>query len=427
MQSFRQLTGDQRALLLKHLWSEYEDFKARDLSIDMTRGKPCTEQLDLSNDMLKALGDPPDFIQNGIDIRNYGMADGIKNMQRIFSEISSIPAAEIIIGGNSSIELIFDSFVRAYTIGLADSEKPWGEYRTVKVLCPCPGYDRHFSICQYFGAEMIPIRMLDDGPDMDTVERLVIEDEEIRAIICVPTYSNPTGVTFSDEVVRRLANMRTAAPDFTIIWDNAYVVHHLYEERERVLDIIGACADAGYPDRPLVFMSTSKITFAGGGVSCIAGSPHTLDNIHRMMSSEIIGYNKINQAMHARFLKSGENILLHMKKHAEIVAPKFKIVANTLRERLYGADIARWSDPKGGYFVSFYGMSGTATRIVSLCREAGVAFTPAGAAFPYGRDPDDSHIRIAPTMPSEQELLTAMELFCVSAKIAALEQLNSGF
>ncbi len=413
-----QLIAEKEALLKK-----YEEFKAKGLKLDMSRGKPAPEQLDLSIDMLLHCLDGDYKSSNGIDCRNYGILDGIPEAKKLFEEMLSIGDDEIIVGGNSSLQLMYDTIIRALHFGVYGGDKPWGKCDKVKFLCPVPGYDRHFAICESLGIEMIPVQYKNDGPDMDEVERLVSSDEEIKGIWCVPMYSNPTGITYSDEVVRRFAALKPAAKDFRIFWDNAYCVHQLSDDHDTLLNIIEECKKAGNPDMVFQFTSTSKISFPGGGLAVIAASKNNIDFIKNQMTVQTIGFDKLNQLRHCKFFKNFDGIKAHMKKHAAIIQPKFSVVLYMLNKEISPLGIGSWVSPKGGYFVSFDAMEGCAKRIVALAAEAGVVMTGAGATYPYGKDPKDSNIRIAPTFPSVHELRQAMEIFCVCVKLASVEKL----
>ncbi len=399
--------------------AEYDAFKAQGLKLDMSRGKPCREQLDLSDGMyvdsitLKAA--------DGTDCRNYGNVDGLPEARALFASLFGITADEVMVGGNSSLNLMYDTFVRAYLHGLCGCEKPWSQLDKVKFLCPVPGYDRHFAICELFGMEMIPVSMTSTGPDMDEVERLAASDPAVKGIWCVPLYSNPTGVSYSDETVRRLAAMKTAAPDFLVFWDNAYAFHHLYEEGDQVLDMLGTCRDAGNPDRVIMFSSTSKITWPGAGIAILAASKTQVARIKKLMGIQTIGPDKITQLMHVRHMKDEANVRSLMKRHADIIRPKFEMVLDILEAEFSGTGIASWNRPKGGYFISLDVVPGTAKRVVQLAKEAGVILTPAGATWPLGKDPQDSNIRIAPTFPPLEELRTAIRILCVCVRLAAQE------
>ena len=399
------------------------EFKSRGLKLDMSRGKPSAEQLALSNEMLTHCLDGDHISENGVDCRNYGVLDGIYEAKRLFMKMIGVGRWEIIIGGNSSLQMMYDVLAKAMLLGVKDSPKPWCKCEKVKWLCPAPGYDRHFAICEAFGIEMITVPMLDDGPDMDMVEKLVAEDEAIKGIWCVPRYANPTGVVYSDKVVTRFANLKPAAPDFRIFWDDAYCVHSLTDDVPSMLNILDECKHAGNPDMVLIFASTSKISFPGGGVAIVGASEANINFMKEQMSYQTIGYDKLNQLRHAKFFKSYEGILEHMKKHRAIIKPKFDAVLEALDRELLPLSCGSWSRPKGGYFISFNGEPGTAKRIVALCKDAGVTLTGAGATFPYGIDPEDRNIRIAPTYPKLDELKAAMEIFCVAVKAATAEKL----
>ena len=413
-----QLLAEKDALL-----KQYGEYKAKGLKLDMSRGKPAPEQLDLSIDMLLHCLDGDYKSSNGIDCRNYGILDGIPEAKKLFEEMLGIGDDEIIVGGNSSLQLMYDTIIRALHFGVYGGDKPWGASSKVKFLCPVPGYDRHFAICESLGIEMIPVQYKADGPDMDVVEKLVSEDEEIKGIWCVPMYSNPTGITYSDEVVRRFANLKPKAKDFRIFWDNAYCVHHLSDDHDTLLNIIEECKKAGNPDMVFQFTSTSKISFPGGGLAVIAASKNNIDFIKNQMTVQTIGFDKLNQLRHCKYFKNFDGIKAHMKKHAAIIQPKFSVVLYMLNKEISPLGIGKWVSPKGGYFVSFDAMEGCAKRIVSLAAEAGVVMTGAGATYPYGNDPKDSNIRIAPTFPSVHELRQAMEIFCVCVKLASVEKL----
>ena len=405
------------------LEQQYAEYKAKGLKLDMSRGKPAPEQLDLSIDMLLHCLDGDYKASNGIDCRNYGILDGIPEAKKLFEEMLSIGDDEIIVGGNSSLQLMYDTIIRALHFGVYGGDKPWGKCDKVKFLCPVPGYDRHFAICESLGIEMIPVDYKEDGPDMDEVERLVASDKQIKGIWCVPMYSNPTGITYSDEVVRRFAALKPAAKDFRIFWDNAYCVHHLSDDHDSLLNIIEECKKAGNPDMVFQFTSTSKISFPGGGLAVIVASKNNIDFIKNQMTVQTIGFDKLNQLRHCKFFKNYDGIKAHMKKHAAIIQPKFSVVLYVLNKEIAPLGIGKWVSPKGGYFVSFDAMEGCAKRIVSLAAEAGVVMTGAGATYPYGNDPKDSNIRIAPTFPSVDELRQAMEIFCVCVKLASVERL----
>ena len=421
---YTQMTREQLSAEKQKLEKEYDAYKAKGLKLDMSRGKPAPEQLNLSLDMLLHCLDGNYKSSNGIDCRNYGVLDGIPEAKALFTEMLGVNNDEIIVGGNSSLQLMYDTLIRAMQLGVLGSDKPWCRYESVKFICPAPGYDRHFAICEALGIEMIPVAYKEDGPDMDEVERLAASDESIKGIWCVPMYSNPTGITYSDEVVKRFAALKPAAKDFRIFWDNAYCVHHLSDtDRDHLLNIIDECKKAGNPDLVLEFTSTSKISFPGGGLAVIAASKANIDFIKSQMTYQTIGFDKLNQLRHAKYFKDFNGIQEHMRHHAAIIQPKFNVVLYALDKEIAPLGIGSWKKPKGGYFISFNSLEGCAKRIVSLAKEAGVVMTGAGATYPYGRDPHDSNIRIAPTFPSVEELSTAMEIFCVCVKLASVEKL----
>ncbi len=399
------------------------EYKARNLSLDMSRGKPNAEQLNLTNDMLTHCLDGDHISERGVDCRNYGVLDGIYEAKRLFMPMLGIGRYEIIIGGNSSLQMMYDTIARAMLLGVKDSEQPWCKLPAVKWLCPAPGYDRHFAICEAFGIEMITVPMHSDGPDMDMIEKLVAEDDTIKGIWCVPKYANPTGITYSDEVVRRFASLNPKAKDFRIFWDNAYCVHDLYGEGDRLINILDECKKTGKQDMVLIFGSTSKISFPGGGIAAVGASEDNINFMKKQMSIQIIGYDKLNQLRHARFFKNFEGLMEHMQKHRAIIRPKFDAVLDALDKELAPLGIGSWTKPNGGYFIAFDAPEGCAKRVVALCKDTGVVMTGAGATFPYGKDPYDSNIRIAPTYPTVEELKLAMEIFCVAVKLAAAEKL----
>lgn len=405
--------------LKKELEIQYEAYKAQKLKLDMSRGKPAGTQLDLNNGILNTLESY--ITEDGTDARNYGVLDGLKEAKRLFSDLLGISKDKIIIGGNSSLNMMYDSIVRLYIFGTQGCT-PWGKLDKVKFLCPSPGYDRHFAICEELNIEMITVPMTNEGPDMDYVEALVKEDETIKGIWCVPLYSNPQGICYSDEVVERLACMETAAPDFKIFWDNAYGVHHIYEERQ-LKDIFAVAEEAGNEDRIYYFFSTSKITFPGAGVALMASSVKNLNEIKSHMGIQTIGHDKLNQLRTVHYFKDAEGIRLHMKKLAEELRPKFDVVLSTLERELQDTGFATWEKPQGGYFVAIDTLEGCAKRTVALAQEAGVTLTSAGATFPYKKDPKDTNIRLAPTYPTLDELKVAIELFCVCVKLAGIERL----
>jgi DNA-binding transcriptional MocR family regulator len=403
------------------LRARYEAFKARGLSLDMTRGKPCPEQLDLSLGLIDCLGKNDYRAEDGTDCRNYGGVEGLPEARRLFADYLEVQPEEVILGGNSSLALMHDTVVQALLRGVPGGNGAWRSIPAVKFLCPSPGYDRHFAICERMQIEMITVDMTPNGPDMDRVEELVGADAGIRAIWCVPRYSNPTGVTFSDSVVERLARMKTAAPDFRIFWDNAYAVHHLTEEPAGLRNLLEACKEAGTANRPLLFGSTSKVSFAGAGLAMLAGSLDNVQYLKEGLAIQTIGPDKLNQLRHVRFFRDMAGIAAHMRMHAQILRPKFDAVQHVLEKELGGTGVATWSRPRGGYFVSLDTPAGCAKKVVALAAQAGVKLTSAGATFPLGKDPHDRNIRIAPSLPSLEEIRTAMELLAICIKLVAVE------
>ena len=403
--------------------AEYNKIKKGDRQLNMARGKPNPSQLDLSMSMLAQ--SPSDLIstRKGTDVRNYGELAGVDECKEMFAELLGLKPENIIMGGQSSLNLMYDSIVRALLLGVYGGSKPWGQQGELKFLCPVPGYDRHFAICQEFGIQMINIPMDEHGPDMAMVKELVESDPAVKGIWCVPKYANPSGITYSDDVVRAFAALKPAADDFRIFWDNAYLVHGFRDEDDKLMNIFDACRECGSEDMVYEFTSTSKITFSGAGLAVLAASENNVKFILKQMGVQTIGYDKINQLRHVNFFHNANGIRAHMKKHATIIAPKFDCVLGALDEEIATRGIGTWPTPRGGYFVGFRGLPGTAKRTVTLCKEAGLTLTGAGAPFPYGIDPEDSTIRIAPTFPNVFELTAAMKLFCVAARIAALEVL----
>ena len=402
--------------------SEYNAVKAKGLNLNMARGKPAKKQLDLVSDILTVLTTPEDCFDGDIDSRNYGELAGLPSARAYWAEILGCQPAEIFVGGAASLNMMCDIVSRAFTHGLLNSPRPWCKEEKVKFLCPAPGYDRHFQIGEFYGAELIYIPMTPTGPDMDMVEEYV-KDPQVKMIWVVPKYSNPDGIIFSDETIQRVANLKPAAPDFAIIWDNAYCIHEFEGEYVPFPDIIKLCAEAGRPNMVFEFASTSKITFAGGGTSCMAASIANINYFTGVFGVQMISYDKVNQLRHVKYLQNKAHTLEIMKRHASIMAPKFRCVSRWLNQEIKPLGFARWVDPKGGYFVSLYTMPGTAKRTWMLCKEAGVILTTAGAAYPNSYNPNDDHLRIAPSLPPVEDLEKAMEVLTISLKLAALEKL----
>ncbi len=405
------------------LLAEYEGYKAKGLSLDLSRGKPCSEQLDLSNEMLKSQITDEDYIgEGGFDYRNYGLLTGIPEIKRIFADALGLKKENIIIGGNSSLNLMYDAISRYFVFGKLGN-KPWSKYGKIKFICPVPGYDRHFTILETFGIEMICVPINSDGPDMDEVEKIAQSDESVKGLICVPKYSNPTGITFSGEVVERMCKMNTAASDFTVIWDNAYAVHDFTDTPDILLNVFDIAEKYGTEDRFLYFTSTSKVTFPGAGVSLVSASDAVYKEIAANMGAQTIGHDKLNQIRHVKFLKDAKGLFDMMKKQAEIVAPHFEIAEKALKDGLEGLGIASWHNPNGGYFISLELMDGTATEVFRLTKEAGVTLTNVGATYPYGQDPRDSNLRLAPTYPSLCDLEMAMAVLVCTIKLVCIDKL----
>ena len=423
MTPYKELSKEQLQVLKAQLDKEFEEVKAKGLNLDMSRGKPSKKQLELAMDMLEELKSTDKLkCEAGIDCRNYGLLDGIPEARRLLGAMTEVTADQIIIFGNSSLNVMFDTISRSMTHGVCGNT-PWCKLDKVKFLCPAPGYDRHFKITEYFGIEMITVPMTPTGPDMDMVEELVSSDPAIKGIWCVPKYSNPQGITYSEETVKRFARLKPAAEDFRIFWDNAYCIHHLYEEKDFLLEILEECEKAGNPDLAYKFISTSKVSFPGSGIAAVASSPRNLADFKKHMAIQTIGHDKINQLRHVRFFKDIDGMHEHMKKHAEILRPKFEAVENTLERELGGLGIGEWTNPKGGYLISFESMEGCAKAIVAKAAEAGVKMTEAGATYPYGMDPHDTNIRIAPSFPTLEELQLATEIFVLSVKLVSVEKL----
>ncbi len=420
MKLYKEMNQQELAAEKAAVLARFEELKAQELHLDMSRGKPGREQLNLVSDILTTLQTPTDCVADGLDVRNYGELTGLPAAKRLWAEILGCKPEECFIGGNASMTLMYDTISKAYTHGLKNSEKPWSKLDTVKFLCPSPGYDRHFKVTESFGAELITVPMTAEGPDMDVVEELV-KDPAVKGIWCVPKYSNPDGIIYSDETIRRLASMKPAAKDFVLMWDNAYCIHEFDSEFVPFKDIISLCREYGNEDMVFEFASTSKITFPGAGISVMACSEANMKYMVSLLGIQTISYDKVNQWRHVCYLKDKKHTLALMKKHAEILRPKFLCVLDMLEKEIAPLGIAQWQKPVGGYFVSVNTNPGLAKRTLALCKEAGVVMTGAGATFPYGKDPQDSNIRIAPSLPPVQELAAAMEIFCTSLKLAALE------
>ncbi|MGD8963430.1 MAG: aminotransferase class I/II-fold pyridoxal phosphate-dependent enzyme [Desulfobacterales bacterium] len=424
MTDFTKLNDQDRRRIKEELQQRYQDFKSRRMALDMTRGKPCPEQLDLALGMLEGDTGKAYRTENGLDCRNYGGLDGIPPAKALFAEYMEVEPDELLIGGNSSLNLMHDTILRAMVKGVMDGAPAWAQLPKIKFLCPSPGYDRHFFICEYLGIEMIPIEMTDNGPAMDVIEDIVAEDDLIKGMWCVPKYSNPTGIVYSDETVDRLATMKTGAADFRIYWDNAYAVHHLVDSPAPLKNILSACKQTGNPDRVYMFASTSKISFAGAGLAIMAGSHANMDWVKNQMAFQTIGPDKLNQLRHVLFFRNLAGIEAHMQKHALILRPKFDAVQNVLTTELEGKQIARWSRPQGGYFVSIDTLQGCASAVIKMAAEAGVKLTPAGSTYPYKTDPQDRNIRIAPSFPPLEDIQAAMELVAICIQLVGLEKLS---
>lgn len=421
---YNEMTKAELLELRDGLMSLYEEKKGLGLNLSMARGKPSKQQLELSMPMLDVFNENTNFVgEDKFDVRNYGVLSGIKEAKKFFADILEVKPENIVLYGSASLTLMYDTIARAFIKGILGST-PWSKLDKVKFLCPVPGYDRHFTICEFFGIEMINIPMDENGPDMDMVEKLVAEDDSIKGIWCVPKYSNPSGYVYSDEVVKRFAALKPAADDFRIYWDNAYIVHHLYPEKPaKLLNIIEECEKAGNPDMVYEFTSTSKVTFAGAGISAMAASEKNIKSAIEMMNAQIISHDKLNQLRHVLFLPTIGALEEHMAKHADIMRPKFEAVLDMLDKELGGLGIAEWTKPMGGYFIGFDAMDGCAKKIVSMCADAGVVMTDAGATYPYGNDPHDSNIRIAPSFPEIDELVEATKIFVTCVKIASIDKI----
>ncbi len=422
MAQYLSMTKEQLLQEYDAVLAHYNDCKAQKLNLNMARGKPSSLQLNCVSEILHQIGSADDCTADGIDVRNYGELSGLPCAKAYWADVLDCKPEQIFVGGTSSLNFMFDVISRAFSHGLLRSERPWSQEEKVKFLCPSPGYDRHFLVTEFFGAELITVPMTENGPDMDMVEELV-KDPQVKGIWCVPKYSNPDGIIYSDETIRRFAGLKPAAPDFAIMWDNAYCVHEFEGDYIPFPDIISMCAEQGRPDMVYEFASTSKITLAGGGISAMAASEENIAYFTKLFSVQMISHDKVNQLRHVRFLKDKAHTLEIMKSHATFLAPKFSLVLDMLDSEIAPLGIAYWNRPKGGYFVSFNTMEGTAKRALALCKDAGVVMTPAGATYPYGKDPMDSNIRIAPSLPPLEELEQAMDVFCTCIKLAALEKL----
>ena len=425
MKPYSQMTKKELIALKEKLEQQFEDVKGKGLSLDMSRGKPSKDQLDLSLGMMDVLRSDSDLMsRDGVtDCRNYGVLDGIPEARQLLADMSEVPERNILIYGNSSLNIMFDTVARAMVSGIMGNT-PWGKLDKVKFLCPVPGYDRHFAITELFGIEMINVPLLETGPDMDMVEELVSTDPAVKGIWCVPKYANPTGISYSDQTVKRFANLKPAAKDFRIFWDNAYSIHHLYEDKcDTILEILNECVKAGNPDMVFKFISTSKVSFPGSGIAALAASRANLEDAKKYMSMQTIGHDKLNQLRHVRFFGDMYGMHNHMRKHADILRPKFEMVEEVLEREMGGLGIGEWTKPLGGYFISFEAMEGCAKAIVAKAKEAGLIMKKAGATYPYGKDPKDSNIRIAPSFPTPEDLEKAAEIFVLSVKLVSLEKL----
>ena len=423
MTAYSKMTAEERKAEYAKVSREYEDLKARGLKLNMARGKPGKAQLDLVSDIFQLMQRPEDYVSDGVDVRNYGELSGLPAARRLFAEILGCKPEQVFVGGNASLQLMYDTVSKAYTHGLLHSERPWCKEPVVKFLCPSPGYDRHFKVTESFGFELITIPMTDEGPDMDAVEK-AIQDPAVKGMWNVPKYSNPDGIIYSAETIRRIASMKPAAPDFLLMWDNAYCIHEFEGDYVEFPDILAECAKYGNADMVFEFASTSKVTLPGAGISCFACSEANMAYMEKLIGIQVISFDKVNQQRHVLYLKDKAHTLELMKRHAAIMGPKFRCVVDALDREIAPLEIASWRRPKGGYFVSLYAMPGTAKRTLALCKEAGVTMTGAGATYPYGRDPQDSNIRIAPSLPPVEELEQAIAVLCVCLKMAALEKLG---
>ena len=421
--TYSQMSAEERKAEYARLQKEFDDLKAKGLNLNMARGKPSKQQIDQAHGPFDLMRDPADYVADGIDVRTYGELAGIPAARRLFAEVLGCRPEQVFVGGNSSLQLMYDTICKAYTHGLLRSPRPWCKEETLKWLCPVPGYDRHFKVTETFGFELVAIPMTDEGPDMDAVEEAV-KDPAVKGIWCVPKFSNPEGIVFSDRVIRRMAALKPAAPDFLIMWDNAYCIHEFEGDFIPFPDMLALCAENGNPDMVFEFFSTSKITQPGAGIACFACSEDNMAYMKKLIDIQTIGFDKVNQQRQVLFLQNKAHMLEMMRQRAAVMAPKFRCVVETLDREVAPAGIADWRRPKGGYFVSLNAMPGTAKRTLALCKEAGVTMTSAGATFPYGKDPQDSNIRIAPSLPPVEELEQAIAVLCVCLKLAALEKLG---
>ena len=422
--SFSEMSHEELKALIAAEQKKLDHWSDMDLTLDLTRGKPNQAQLDLSSGMLSIINNRGDcFSASGLDCRNYGILDGLPETKKLFSDLLDIPAKNILVLGNSSLNVMYDTIVRAMLFGVAGGHEPWCRQGRIKFICPSPGYDRHFTICREMGIEMVPVKMNDDGPDMNEVYNIACSDPSVKGMWCVPKFSNPEGITYSDEVVEQIAMMKPAAPDFRIFWDNAYVVHELYDENVPLANIFELAKQYGTEDNIFYFASTSKITFPGSGLAIMAASDKNLEQIRPIIATQTIGYDKINQMRHVKFFKNADGIRAHMRLHAAILRPKFELVENKFEENLGGLGIAHWTKPRGGYFISLYVNNGCARRVYQLARSVGVTLTTAGSTYPYGRDPYDANLRIAPSYPELDELSQAIEILCSCIKVACAEKI----
>lgn len=422
--SFSEMSPEELKALIAAEQKKLDHWSDMDLTLDLTRGKPNQAQLDLSSGMLNIISDRGDcFSASGLDCRNYGILDGLPETKKLFSDLLDIPAKNILVLGNSSLNVMYDTIVRAMLFGVAGGHEPWCRQGRIKFICPSPGYDRHFTICREMGIEMVPVKMNDDGPDMNEVYNIACSDPSVKGMWCVPKFSNPEGITYSDEVVEQIAMMKPAVPDFRIFWDNAYVVHELYDENVPLANIFELAKQYGTEDNIFYFASTSKITFPGSGLAIMAASDKNLEQIRPIIATQTIGYDKINQMRHVKFFKNADGIRAHMRLHAAILRPKFELVENKFEENLGGLGIAHWTKPRGGYFISLYVNNGCARRVYQLARSVGVTLTTAGSTYPYGRDPYDANLRIAPSYPELDELSQAIEILCSCIKVACAEKI----